>query len=242
MLMGLVQGGELYAIMHTVRRDGIPENKAKFYCSGIAEGLAYIHRRGFVYRDLKPENVLLDDKGYPVIVDFGFAKLVTDKTYTLCGTPLYLAPEVILNRGHNGSADNWSLGVLIYEMITGSTPFYRGGMDQTQLFKAIIRGKFQIPSRVSAEASDMISALLVKDPTLRLGSLAGGESDIINHPFLDAIDKERLRRRELTAPFVPKIKDPLDASNFEDWSHLEDKTKAAFPALSREKEAIFEKF
>ena len=74
-----------------------------------------------VYRDLKPENVLVDDKGYPVIVDFGFAKMVVDKTFTLCGTPLYLAPEVILNRGHNAAADNWSLGVLMYEMVSGDS-------------------------------------------------------------------------------------------------------------------------
>jgi protein kinase A len=90
MLMSLIQGGELYGIMHTARRDGIPEKEARFYIAGIVEGLSYMHRRGYVYRDLKPENVLIDAKGYPVIVDFGFAKLVLDKTYTLCGTPLYL--------------------------------------------------------------------------------------------------------------------------------------------------------
>ena len=90
MLMSLVQGGELHAIIHTSRRDGIPEIQAKFYLAGVAEGLSYMHRRGYVYRDLKPENVLIDSKGYPVIVDFGFAKLVVDKTYTLCGTPLFL--------------------------------------------------------------------------------------------------------------------------------------------------------
>jgi hypothetical protein len=86
MLMEMVQGGELYSIIHTSRRDGVKEDSAKFYAAGIAEGLAYMHRRGFVYRDLKPENVMLDAKGYPVIVDFGFAKYVTDKTYTLCGS------------------------------------------------------------------------------------------------------------------------------------------------------------
>lgn len=86
MLMSLVQGGELYGLMHTSRRDGLPENRAQFYAAGVAEGLSYMHRRGYVYRDLKPENVLIDNEGYPVIVDFGFAKLVVDKTYTLCGT------------------------------------------------------------------------------------------------------------------------------------------------------------
>lgn len=90
MLLGLVQGGELYSVIHGPRRHGLPDKDAKFYAAGIAEGLAYMHRRGFVYRDLKPENVLIDARGYCVIVDFGFAKYVEDKTYTLCGTPLYL--------------------------------------------------------------------------------------------------------------------------------------------------------
>jgi len=177
-----------------------------------------------------------------VIVDFGFAKHVIDRTYTLCGTPLYLAPEVILNRGHNGAADNWSLGVLIFEMICGYTPFYRNGMDQSELFKCIIRGKFTIPPKVSPAAAGIIKGLMVKDQNMRLGSLAGGEADIIGHAFLESIDIDKVRKKEIRAPFIPKIKNPLDASNFEDWSHLEDKTTLSYPKLSREKEEIFEKF
>jgi hypothetical protein len=99
MLMEMVQGGELYSIIHTSRRDGVKEDSAKFYAAGIAEGLAYMHRRGFVYRDLKPENVMLDAKGYPVIVDFGFAKYVSDKTYTLCGSKLLLSCVVLCAKG-----------------------------------------------------------------------------------------------------------------------------------------------
>lgn len=126
--------------------------------------------------------------------------------------------------------------------INGYTPFYRSGMDQSDLFKAIVRAKFHTPSRLSPPAADMIQGLLMKDPSLRLGTLAGGSSDIANHSFLKSIDQEKLRRKELNAPFVPKIKNPLDASNFEDWSHLEDKTLKKYPSLPREKEAIFEKF
>jgi len=128
-------------------------------------------------------------------------------------------------------------------MITGRTPFYRSGMDQSDLFKAIIRGRFNIPSRMSPAAAGMINGLLVKDPHLRLGSLAGGEADIINHPFLkNDIDIDKLRKKELAAPFKPKIKNPLDASNFEDWSHLDDKTAHKFPPLPKDKEEIFDKF
>lgn len=150
--------------------------------------------------------------------------------------------QVILNRGHNWAADNWSLGVLLYECILGYTPFYRGGMDQSDLFKAIVRADYIIPAKVSTVCANMIAGLLTKDQTLRLGSLAGGPDDILNHAFLEPIDKEKLRRRELPAPTVPKIRNPLDASNFEDWSHLEDKTRIHFPSLPAEKEAIFEKF
>lgn len=110
MLMNILQGGELYSVIHTKRRDGVPDSQAKFYAAAIADGLGHMHKRGYVYRDLKPENVMLDSHGYTVIVDFGFAKYVPDKTYTLCGTPLYLPPEIILNRGHNQAADHWSMG------------------------------------------------------------------------------------------------------------------------------------
>jgi len=149
---------------------------------------------------------------------------------------------VILNRGHNGAADNWSLGVLMFEMITGHTPFYRSGMDQSDLFKAIIRGRYTMPTKISPAAAGILKALLMKDPNLRLGSLAGGEADIIGHAFFQDINIDALRKKEVAAPFVPKIRNPLDASNFEDWSHLEDKTTQKFPSLPREKEEIFEKF
>ena len=144
MLMDLVQGGEMFNVLHGdhKRRKGLPESSARFYAAAIFDALAYCHNKGIVYRDLKPENVLIDAQGYPKIVDFGFAKYVVEKTFTLCGTPLYIAPEVILNRGHNAGADHWSLGVMIYEMICGFTPFYSSGMDQAALFAAIVKGKF----------------------------------------------------------------------------------------------------
>lgn len=243
MLLGLVQGGELYTIVHgNGRKHGIPDKEAQFYAAGIAEGLGYMHRRGFVYRDLKPENVLIDSEGYTVIVDFGFAKYVADKTYTLCGTPLYLPPEVILNRGHNWGADHWSLGVLIFEMLTGKTPFYEEGMEQMDLFRAIVKGRYKIPRTLSADATSIIQGFVTKDPNQRLGSLKGGEDDVLRHPWFKAIDPEKLRNKEIPAPHVPKIKNPLDASNFDDWSHLEDKTKKKYPKLTAEQEKVFSTF
>ena len=107
MLLKMYQGGELQTVIHTDTRDGIPEWAAKFYAANMLEGLSYMHHRHIIYRDLKPENVLLDSDGYTVIIDLGFAKIIKDKTYTFCGTPLYLAPEIIMQKGHNAGADHW---------------------------------------------------------------------------------------------------------------------------------------
>lgn len=206
-------------------------------------------------RDLKPENVLIDAAGYPVVIDFGFAKKLTDKTYTLCGTPLYLPPEVILNRGHNWSCDHWSIGVMIYEMLFGDTPFYQEGMQQMDLFRTIVKGKYLVPETTSADepASEhvvsIIKGLLTKDPAQRLGSLAGGEDDVLEHTWFSnklgknaAIDFTELRRKTIKAPTIPNIRNPLDSSNFEDWSHLTDKTRTKFPKLTAEQDKVFTGF
>ena len=270
MLLGLVQGGELFSLLHQSTYDGISERDAKFYSAGILEGLSYMHRRHILYRDLKPENVLIDSEGYPVIVDLGFgkyrrwnvscvisavrflitgvlyptAKYVTAKTYTLCGTPLYLAPEVILNRGHDKGADHWSYAVLIYEMIAGYTPFYSEGMDQITLFRCICKGEYRFPPAgvMSMEVEDLLQRFLVLDPAKRLGSLARGINEIYAHTWYTDIDFAELRQKEIPAPWVPDIKDPLDKSNFENWDHLEDKTLRNDPPLSDRHQKIFEGF
>jgi len=243
MLLNLVQGGELFNVMHNEERDCIPEKEVKFYSAGILEGLAYMHRRRILYRDLKPENVLIDDKGYTVIVDLGFAKIVDDKTYTLCGTPLYLAPEVILSRGHDKGADYWSLGCLMYEMITGQTPFYDHNIDQITLFKRIVHGRYRFPKSFSDEAQDLISGMLANKSTRRLGCLASAERDIKEHPFMKDINFGKLGKRLLKAPWVPRLRDPLDASCFESWDHLDDKeTTGNYKALSSKEQDIFKDF
>lgn len=244
MMLGLVQGGELFNRIHSPIFDGVPESTAKFYAAGIYEALAYMHRRSIIYRDLKPENVLIDVKGYPVIVDFGFAKKIGDKTYTFCGTPLYIAPEVILNRGHNAAADIWSLGVLVNEMITGDTPFYKEGMDQLDLYRQICSAKYEAHPILHGkdQAIDIIGHLLSKVPSQRLGMLKNGQKDIFEHPWFADISFEDYRAREVKAPWIPKIKDPLDSSNFDSWKHMKDKTKQKQAPLDVQKDAIFAGF
>jgi serine/threonine protein kinase len=217
-------------------------------------GTYYIHHRCgvpiYIYKN-RPLNNNTSFPRYSVIIDFGFAKYVPipTKTFTLCGTPLYIPPEVILNRGHDGSADHWSFGVLIYEMLLGDTPFYTRGMEQLDLFRAIVKGRYtttQIPGRrpLSEDAAAIIAGLIVKDPSQRLGSLAAGEEGILHHPWFakHGMDMEQLRQKQYPAPTVPKIKDPLDSSNFDNWDHLEDKTKKKFPPLNREEKKLFEQF
>jgi CRP-like cAMP-binding protein len=124
MLLEFVQGGELFSVIHTARSDGVSPTSAKFYGAGVLLGLAYLHSKDIAYRDMKPENCLVDKDGYPKVVDFGFAKVIKNsKTYTLCGTPEYLAPEIVLGRGHDKSVDYWAFGILLYEMIAGYSPF-----------------------------------------------------------------------------------------------------------------------
>jgi protein kinase A len=240
MLLTLIQGGEL---LNIIQGGVLPESAAKFYAASIAEGLTYMHRRHILYRDLKPENVLLDKNGYAVIVDLGFAKSVTDKTYTFCGTPLYLAPEIVLSKGHDRAVDYWSLGCLIYEMLFGTTPFYERGIDQKGLFRNIVRGNWGIPkkSKISKNAISLMEGMLQRKPTERLGCLAGGYRDIKNHPWMQEVNFVKLVKKQIKAPWTPKIDDPLDISNFDNFDDDEGFAKGKKP-LTAEEQLVFQDF
>lgn len=171
-----VMGGELFSLLR--RRRLFKETTAQFYAGAVISAFGYMHSRDTVYRDLKPENLLLDEQGFIKITDFGFAKRIGNgKTWTLCGTPDYLAPEIVSGRGHGKGVDWWTVGVLIYEMIASYTPFYH--QNQLKMYDKIVRGKYKFPSHFSRSAKQIVAELLEHKPTKRLGVIAGGNEKIV---------------------------------------------------------------
>eukprot|EP00889_Picochlorum_renovo_P003101 jgi/Picre1/30131/NNA_005500.t1 len=183
------------------KSSSLSENEAKFYAGCVVMGLDYLHERGVSWRDLKPENILLDISGYAVLTDFGFAKMIPtgSKSFTMCGTPEYLAPEMILQSGHNHAVDWWSLGILIFEMVAGKPPFC--DEDRVTMFKSITNISYRMPSHFSWELQNLISSLLVKTPSKRLGYF--GAAAIKSHPWFSGFDWDALSNRDLTPPYIP---------------------------------------
>ena len=177
LLFPFICGGELFTYLRRAPR--FSESQTLFYAAEIVSALCYLHSLSIAYRDLKPENILLDKDGHVVITDFGFAKRIPDRTWTLCGTPDYLAPEVIQSKGHNKAVDWWALGILIYEMLAGYPPFF--DENHFGIYQKILAGKIEWPSVISKIARDLIRRLLVKDRTKRLGSMKGGSQDVKAH-------------------------------------------------------------
>lgn len=213
LLLEFLQGGELFSVLHTKQGDGITHSAAQFYAVAVAAALQCIHDNKVAYRDLKPENILLDSQGYPKLVDFGFAKIVKDKTYTLCGTPEYLAPELVVGRGHDFGVDWWAFGILIYEMIVGYTPFVAS--DPSAICKNVIRAPLRFPRKFADKPLDLCTHLLVRNPSHRLGK--SSRHKVLKHPWLASVDLDALLAHKLKPPWQPKIKNATDCSNFENY-------------------------
>ncbi|KAG0182423.1 camp-dependent protein kinase catalytic subunit [Apophysomyces sp. BC1034] len=213
MVMDYVPGGELFTLLRKSKR--FSDELARFYAAEVLLALAYLHNKDIIYRDLKPENLLLDAEGHIKITDFGFAKHVPDVTWTLCGTPDYLAPEIIQSKAYGRAADYWSLGVLIYEMLAGYPPFYDD--SQFKLYEKIVTCKPSFPSTFSATAIDLLKHLLTTDLSSRFGNLKAGCRDVIEHAWFETIDFEKLTHRNVKPPFVPNVKSEGDASNFDKY-------------------------
>lgn len=217
LVMEYCGGGDLLSAL--TRRKAFTESEAAFYIGEIALALSHLHSKNIVFRDLKPENVVMDLDGHCLLTDFGISKEgIKDHTSanTFCGSPMYLAPEMLSRSGHGFALDWYSVGALLFELLTGLPPFYTN--DKKQLFHNILRGHLVIPEYLSPNARDLIQRLLHRDPKQRLGSGPTGDREIFDHQFFSGINWEKLMARELPPPFQPKItKDPSgvpDTSNF----------------------------
>ncbi|KAI9046890.1 hypothetical protein LZ554_008968 [Drepanopeziza brunnea f. sp. 'monogermtubi'] len=215
MLLDYCPGGEVFSYLRKQKR--FDENTSRFYAAEIVLILEFLHEReGVAYRDLKPENLLLDADGHIKLVDFGFAKRLGNReTYTLCGTPEYLAPEVIQSKGHTTAVDWWALGILIFEFMTGYPPFW----DQSpiEIYKKIVSKPVQFPSDppISADCKDIIRHFCTVDRSKRLGNVSGGAQRVKDHPFFRGINWEEIYYRKHRGPIIPPVRYPGDAQCFD---------------------------
>ncbi|EDV38523.2 uncharacterized protein Dana_GF19394, isoform B [Drosophila ananassae] len=213
-VMEYLNGGDL--MFHIQESGRFSEERARFYGAEIISGLKFLHKKGIIYRDLKLDNVLLDYEGHVRIADFGMCKLqiYLDKTAdSFCGTPDYMAPEIIKGEKYNQNVDWWSFGVLLYEMLIGQSPF--SGCDEDELFWSICNEIPWFPVYISAEATGILKGLLEKDYTKRIGSQYSTAGDIADHIFFRPIDWGLLEKRQIEPPFKPQVKHPLDTQYFD---------------------------
>ncbi|VUC21441.1 unnamed protein product [Clonostachys rosea] len=209
-VLAFVNGGELF---HHLQKDHrFDVNRSRFYTAELLCALECLHGFGVIYRDLKPENILLDYQGHIALCDFGLCKLDMkdeDQTNTFCGTPEYLAPELLMGRGYNKTVDWWTLGVLLYEMLTGLPPFY--DENTNEMYRKILSEPLHFSDAVPPAAKDLLTKLLNRDPEKRLG--ANGSAEIKAHPFFHAIDWRKLLQRKYEPTFKPTVTDALDVGN-----------------------------
>lgn len=219
MALEYIVGGEFFS--HLRRASRFEHLTARFYCAQIILIFEYMHQGDYIYRDLKPENLLLDRQGYAKLTDFGFAKRVPFKTYTLCGTPEYIAPEVLLNKGHGKGVDWWTLGILLYEMMVGQPPFV--DEDPMGIYQQILVGNIRFPRFFDRNARSLVKKFLVADLTKRYGCLKGGADYVKRHKWFQEFDFASVAARKATPPIIPVVSSEADTSNFDAYpDSLED--------------------
>ncbi|XP_043082310.1 ribosomal protein S6 kinase alpha-3 isoform X6 [Puntigrus tetrazona] len=214
LILDFLRGGDLFTRLS--KEVMFTEEDVKFYLAELALALDHLHGLGIIYRDLKPENILLDEEGHIKLTDFGLSKESIDhenKAYSFCGTVEYMAPEVVNRRGHTYSADWWSYGVLMFEMLTGALPFQ--GKDRKETMTMILKAKLGMPQFLSSEAQSLLRSLFKRNPSNRLGAGPDGVEEIKRHPFYATIDWNKLFRREIHPPFKPASGRPDDTFYFD---------------------------
>ncbi|XP_034847899.1 ribosomal protein S6 kinase alpha-2-like isoform X1 [Mirounga leonina] len=214
LILDFLRGGDLFSRLS--KEVMFTEEDVKFYLAELALALDHLHGLGIIYRDLKPENILLDEEGHIKITDFGLSKEAIDhdkRAYSFCGTIEYMAPEVVNRRGHTQSADWWSFGVLMFEMLTGSLPFQ--GKDRKETMALILKAKLGMPQFLSMEAQSLLRALFKRNPCNRLGAGIDGVEEIKRHSFFVTIDWNKLYRKEIKPPFKPAVGRPEDTFHFD---------------------------
>uniref|UniRef100_A0A8C3YQ51 Ribosomal protein S6 kinase n=1 Tax=Catagonus wagneri TaxID=51154 RepID=A0A8C3YQ51_9CETA len=214
LILDFLRGGDLFTRLS--KEVMFTEEDVKLYLAELALALDHLHGLGIIYRDLKPENILLDEEGHIKITDFGLSKEAIDhdkRAYSFCGTIEYMAPEVVSRRGHTQSADWWSFGVLMFEMLTGSLPFQ--GKDRKETMALVLKAKLGMPQFLSVEAQSLLRALFKRNPCNRLGAGLDGVEEIKRHPFFVTIDWNKLYRKEIQPPFKPAVGRPEDTFHFD---------------------------
>ncbi|XP_064409779.1 serine/threonine-protein kinase Sgk3 isoform X1 [Latimeria chalumnae] len=212
-VLDFINGGELF--FHLQRERSFPEYRARFYAAEIASALGYLHSIKIVYRDLKPENILLDSQGHIVLTDFGLCKegiACTDTTTTFCGTPEYLAPEVLRKQPYDNTVDWWCLGAVLYEMLYGLPPFY--SRDTAEMYENILHKSLTSRPGASDSAWSILEGLLEKDRQNRLGA----KEDFLEiqvHPFFDSLNWDDLVQKKIPPSFNPNVAGPDDITNFD---------------------------
>ncbi|XP_040333944.1 ribosomal protein S6 kinase alpha-5 isoform X4 [Herpailurus yagouaroundi] len=245
LILDYINGGELFT--HLSQRERFTEHEVRIYVGEIVLALEHLHKLGIIYRDIKLENILLDSNGHVVLTDFGLSKEFVaeegERAYSFCGTIEYMAPDIVRggDSGHDKAVDWWSLGVLMYELLTGASPFTVDGEknSQAEISRRILKSEPPYPQEMSALAKDLIQRLLMKDPKKRLGCGPRDADEIKEHLFFQKINWDDLAAKKVPAPFKPVIRDELDVSNFaEEFTEMDPTYSPA--ALPQSSERLFQ--
>ncbi|KAM0050564.1 putative protein kinase AGC-Pl family [Helianthus debilis subsp. tardiflorus] len=219
LVLDFVNGGHLFFQLY--HHGLFREDLARIYAAEIVSAVSHLHANGIMHRDLKPENILLDVDGHALLTDFGLAKEFDKnaRSNSLCGTVEYMSPEIILGKGHDKAADWWSVGILLFEMLTGQPPFHGGNREKIQ--KKIVKDKLKLPAFLTSEAHCLLKGLLQKDPNKRLGNGSMGSDEIKHHKWFKPINWKRLDAREIQPTFRPEVAGNQCIANFDKrWTDM----------------------